>query len=756
MNRTFSFLLLVSLTVPVLASGNRFVFLDSDGVHERFLDTRTGETLLRDIDFRRAARGVQSTLWLQSRQVGDLVYFLFTEPGHIKRYDLQSGTWLADILLPETPTAFAVTGEQLSVAFGRRIARFDLSGRGETHLRNTVNDVYGLTPFGRFLLVQTSAGMQSIDALTGGLIDESNFWYRLGELAVRADGVGFGRSLGTSPSDIVRFEIGSDGVFGNQNDSPYHGGFPGAQWVRLLPDQARVVDNGGTVYHADDLVYATSVAGHFDDIAFYGNVPIILRDNHLIAFNRTLLETGRLEVAESLLKIAVVGETVVGFYEGTDGPETAVYAIEQLQPETPGAAVNPVGLAYTPDAVIMDRAGVLNLLSRAHLSVFRWSVAEQRYLDTIPLVNGPHYMTYSEATHALFFAYNSGALTRLDLDGDRREVPFANLPTAPLGLAAADQHIFACDSSGAWASHRLFNLAGELTEYVDWNHSSVEFIWSQPLRRMFFFGFGDLMYEEISTAGRIVDRGEAPYSNDTRVDYPIRVSPDGAYIVLGTGVIYSGADLARTNTLSNEIEDAAWFDGRLFTLHNLGGVTQLQEWGAGNFPILARLSYYGTPLRLFAAAGGLQVITMVDEVPVFSLYQPACAADPLPTVSTLPAEVEVCEGGETTLSLAVLEGEVTAWQWRFNGLPIAGADAADYTLPATGEAMLGAYDCLITSCNGSFLSSTATVRMGTTVYDDTAFAWWPNLPNSACYDTNQNSLTDVLDLVAMVNLGVPR
>ena len=66
----------------------------------------------------------------------------------------------------------------------------------------------------------------------------------------------------------------------------------------------------------------------------------------------------------------------------------------------PGEAVNPIGLAYTPDDIEITADGIVLLFSKARQSIFRWDPASESYLDTIPLIGSPDYMTYSAPHNA--------------------------------------------------------------------------------------------------------------------------------------------------------------------------------------------------------------------------------------------------------------------------------------------------------------------------------------------------------------------
>ena len=165
----------------------------------------------------------------------------------------------------------------------------------------------------------------------------------------------FGRDSGISPSDIVQINVNADGTFSGSSDSPYHGDYPGASKTFMFPDDSRVADSSGIIYNASDLTYSNSFAGTVDDVTFYGNLPIILRGGTLIAFSNTILESGRLTPEDHTpAKIYMNGDTIFSFYhENSRGVAVTQIDVALLTTEVPGEAVDPNGLLYTPDEIIL-------------------------------------------------------------------------------------------------------------------------------------------------------------------------------------------------------------------------------------------------------------------------------------------------------------------------------------------------------------------------------------------------------------------
>ena len=565
---------------------------------------------------------VASIPWLDSKESDGIVYFVFQSPARIERYDMNAETWLADISLGDTPTAFAVDADGLYISFGRRTSRFDLGGTGETHLHNTSSDATELFTINEFLYIYFSDTLVSVNKFSGTLISSKDYWYSMRGIDVAPTiGKAFARTTGVSPSDIVEVILNSDGTLGNQNDSPYHGDYPSAAKTFVFPGETRVADNSGIIYNSNDLTYSNSLAGSFDNLAFYGDLPIVLRDGTLIAYSNAFLETGRYTPDELPLEIYVKGEFIFSFFDGVQGTDVTKIPIGLLEPDEPGQPVDPNGLSYVPDSVLLGENEVVYLLSRSYLSIFRWSVSQRSYSETIPLSEAPTFMTYSGQPDRLYLAYPSGKITQIALDQtELSETPFANSPQTPCGLATAGEYLFACDPSGAWVSHFTYSPTGTLISQEDWNYRSDEYIWSEANRKMYFFrddtSPNDLLWEDINENGVIGGRKDSPYHSSEGIVHPIRVAPDGSIVVLGSGRIYDAISLEQIDTLSNNIADAVWGDGDLFTLRAFEGATQVQKWDA-DYSIQATLRLDGTPIRVFPVSEGLLVITHLFNKPWF-------------------------------------------------------------------------------------------------------------------------------------------
>lgn len=561
--------------------------------------------------------------WISAHKEGSVVYLLFGFPPLILRYDMEDEVWLTDIVFAQTPTAMAIDDEGLYVAFGEEVKRFALDGTGESVLRTAAFAVDEMVVDGPYLFLVSGRELESVDKDTGSLIDSESYTYSMGGLSIArsADKI-YARSVGVSPADIVSVDFAADGSLGTQTDSPFHGAYPSSEKTWVFPDEGRVADNSGIVYTAG-LGYGGSLAGAFDDLTFHGSGPIVVRDDELFAHGFDLLETGRFELDESVSSIFVHGDSIYGFYSSTDGADVVEVPVGSLVPPVPGPPVQPEGLIYAPDQILMGVDGVIFLLSGAHLSVFRWSTVEGEYLETISLTEAPLFMTYSGINQRLYLAYLSGRITQIDVAlgrGSASEVPFVNSPQQPCGLSAADPWIFVCDPSGSWVSHITYSPGGAFVSQVDFNYVAEEYVWSEANAKMYFIRSNvaprDLIWEEVDPLTGVIGADhDSPLHSSTGMTDPVRVHPDGLIVLLGSGRYHDAITLELLEELGTDLVDGQWSGENLVTLHAAGDDSELRTWNSFLAEVISTELIVGAPLRLLELAGSQWAVTDVDGVP---------------------------------------------------------------------------------------------------------------------------------------------
>lgn len=567
--------------------------------------------------------------WTDYERLGNLVYFLLPSDRAIVRYDLATESILPPITFAEEPVAFTVDLDAMYVSFGRRTSRFSLDGTGEMHLRNTVSNITDMVVVGDHLYLAFNDHIMSVSKTTGALLEDRDFFYSMQGLSASTAALKiFGRSKGVSPSDILEAGLNPDGTLIGLRDSIYHGDYPSASKTFVSPDDKWVFDNSGIAYAVSDLTYAGSLAGSFDDMSFFGDLPIVLRGNEVVAYSNTLLATGRHTLNQPGAVVELEGSVVFVFSSSTTGELVVeAFPVELLSPDEPGEPVNPLGVPYTPDTIAVDSSlNTVFLFDKELQSVFTWSLDFEQYGDTIPLLGSPGFMALSENNDRLYFAYMSGEITKIELGNGQAETPFVNSPQSPLGLATAGDYLFAVDPTGAWVSHFTYSPEGSLISQVEWNYFSREYVWSAANNKMYFFrddtSPNDLIWEDIDSTGTIGIKKDSPYHSSQNIRHPIRVSPDGSIVILGSGVIYDATTLSQIDSLANNVSDTAWSNGTVYTIRSSGADSEIQQWGT-NYSIDDSIPVAGEPVALRAIESKLLVITLVDGVPRIVLWDPS-------------------------------------------------------------------------------------------------------------------------------------
>jgi hypothetical protein len=91
--------------------------------------------------------------------------------------------------------------------------------------------------------------------------------------------------------------------------------------------------------------------------------------------------------------------------------------------------------------------------------------------------------------------------------------------------------------------------------------------------------------------------------------------------LLGSGRIYDGESLEQVDTLPYEIADADWLYGELHTIRDNLDSSVVEVWG-GNYGLEGAYQVPGEPVALRRTLGTLLIITSVDGVPRFYIFDP--------------------------------------------------------------------------------------------------------------------------------------
>lgn len=278
--------------------------------------------------------------------------------------------------------------------------------------------------------------------------------------------------------------------------------------------------------------------------------------------------------------------------------------------------------AFIPDKIVGDGSGIIYLLSSDNYRVYRWSMAAHGYIS--PLVVGseqainaisPTLMEYSPAHGRLYFGYENGNATYIDLaQTNGAESSFATIAQAVRGIGAAGDKVLLQDPSGAWATHYIYDSSGHLLDSKEWNYYSRAYAWDASLNRIYFFrddmSPDDLHYEQLDpVSGEIVASGETPYHGNYQIAAPILVSPDGNSVLIGSGDIYAADTLVWKKALASSFQFGTWLaNGKVVTLRAFGANSRIDIYDS-NQNWTGESDISGAPRGIYELSGKIHVVT---------------------------------------------------------------------------------------------------------------------------------------------------
>jgi len=555
-------------------------------------------------------------IWLEAKASNHIAYFLFQNPPSIKRFDMAANSWLSDITLLATPTAFTVDSDGIYVAFDLRVARLNLDGSGETTLYTAPKKVIDLFTYNNYLVAVTFDYLNSLDKFSGTFISQGFNPYE-----VKHYSLGAGKAFGRNNEKIFSVVLNEDGTIGSIKECPYWYSRLYAHKTYVFPDGLRVADDSGYVFNTDDLIYNSQLSTQTDlfyDLAFYANQPVYAKMGTLYALTGTLELLGRFTPFYPPQAIFVEGDFIYSFFGSGTHIDVNRTPASWLNLKPSGTVMDPGTLVFTPDRIMVDKDEVVYLLSRTHHCIVRWSVPQRAYLESILLKETPRSIAYSKETHRLYIAYSTGAVTQIRLGESLQEQPFIQSPGVVYTLATAGQYVFTNEYINYLTLyHNTYNPDGDRLSQVQIHYGMRGTTWSEVNRKMYYLDeYWNLSSEVIDENGILGEIAHSVESYDH--DNPVRVAPDGSVVVIGTGHIYDAHLLTRLAKMDGKIQEAAWIASTLYTVQD----NRLQIRDA-NYQVVDSRPLNGSTLALFNVSEGLLMVTSVWGKPYFSVWDPS-------------------------------------------------------------------------------------------------------------------------------------
>lgn len=273
-------------------------------------------------------------------------------------------------------------------------------------------------------------------------------------------------------------------------------------------------------------------------------------------------------------------------------------------------------LPFDPDATLIDDASIVYLLDADRKRVFRYSQPTGEYLASIEVGEGVRQLALAAQTARLYVLYDSDEVTYVDLGSETpREVGFLG-PDEPIDAMQAVGDLLFVGLRRAEA-HELFDAEGRAVDHAEQRQRSGAFEWSAVTDRIYFLRMGSppsLVSEAIDVEARTIG-SQVRSPNIHGVDYapPVRISPDGRRIVVGTGSVFDADDLSHQGSAGQSFLDATWLaDGTFVSVRDLeGGRSRVEHWTA-DLRLISSETFPGSALAIVVRAGSALVLTLVE------------------------------------------------------------------------------------------------------------------------------------------------
>jgi hypothetical protein len=589
-----------------------------------------------------------TTPWREAVRFGDLVYFLYTTPAQIARYDLAAERWLPAVALTpgRTPTRFAPAVEGVYLAYDRTLVRRSPDLTTETSILTASSSIEHLFVFGDALYYALASGngysrlhrttLQDL-GFAGRSVDRSYYYQTSVAAGIRK---AFSRT-GSSSAGMDMLTFAADGTFTAQA-GPDRSRFPSASRTFVFPGEQYVADDAGVVYRTSDLGAAGSLGEPVGDLDFFADgTPVVLRDRTVTTARRdAFFEDGRHLLTRVGLRLFARNDAayVFGPPETTGGtPSVVKLARSEIAPSTPAALPGAAGQRFSiDDAYFGD--GVVHVFSRSQQALVRWSPGSRSFLPSVPLRAAPRMTEYQPGNNRALFLYPDGHVTEVPLSpgatSERVIGTVSNLVSnlLDLGDLALVSMPFGQSTDGF---SMLFGTGTNLRATRASVGAGSGSAWVPATRRI----YSPVSSSAATTEYQVVDRNGLPgargVNSNLRSVPPLRFNPEGTFFVTGNGRVVSG-ELVSVGALSNDISDAAWLPGGLYTLRTVAGETQVQRWSRGNYLQTGTLSIRGLPVRIFQISDTqLVVISQSLGFPIFTLVNSDLSVEGGATVTQL-------------------------------------------------------------------------------------------------------------------------
>jgi hypothetical protein len=553
------------------------------------------------------------------QQKNDIVYFLFAAPNKIVRYDLNSNEFLAKISLAKIPTAFHVGETKIYTSYGKDLTQSDISGNSSSSIFQAVNEIRNLTLLGNYLYSVNSDNRINIISTDTHTEIENRYYSSNATDLIASPTQQSIFSVENYTYTPRKVTLDNSGTITHRIHSELRSSSPHPSNVYLHPSENNIYTDKGFIYSTDDLSFRGTLTGSFTDMTFLDNRPIVIRENNVFIYSDNNLDSKSFILDHMPSHVAAKDQIITSFVTTSSLVSAHQTNIDQLVKPTATPTKNPATSVYQTDLITTNEDNIVYLVDKENLAIHRRKAEEKEFASSWGLVEAPNWITYSASHKRLYLGYESGKITYFDTTktGDTEEVHFISLTNAIRALVSAGDYLFAKDVRySSYTNSYSIDEQGIIIDHTGNGETSEEYVWNHLNDYVYQISNRHIRWTELlSSDGNFGVYQSGNYNSDSNYKFPLRISPNGQILLLGSGEIIGTNNQATLNNLSNSIDDATWINGKLATIKK--DTNTLQFWQEDYLLTSEHQLSKTQNTRLFNLKEKLLIVKQSDTRPIF-------------------------------------------------------------------------------------------------------------------------------------------
>ena len=553
------------------------------------------------------------------QQKNDIVYFLFAAPNKIIRYDLSSNAFLTKISLDKIPTAFHVSETKIYTSYDKEIVQSDIRGSSSSSIYQAVSEIKHLTLLGDYLYCINSDNRTKVIS-TDTYTEVSNNYYSTSATDLVASPIKQSvYSVANYSRTPSKATLDASGKITRRINSQFGPSGTYANTLYLHPSENEIYSNKGFIYSAEDLSFLGTLTGDFTDMTFLGNRPVVIRENHLFIYSEDNLDSKSVLLDHTPHYVAAKDKIITSFVTSDSLVSAHQTHIDLLIKPTATSPKDPSTTSYITDLMTTDNNNIVYLVDKDNLAIHRRKAEEKEFANSWGLVESPNRITYSKSHERLYLGYQSGKITYFDTTkaDTAEEIHFVSLTSEIRALVSAGDYLFAKDGeSNSYTYSYSIDKDGMIINHRSNNEHSEEYVWNHLNDYIYQLDTRFIRWTELlSSDGNFGIYKNSNYNSESNYKFPLRISPNGQILLLGSGEIIGTNNQTILNNLANSIDDAAWINGNLITMKE--GTNTLQFWQEDYLLTSEHQLSKTNNTRLFNLNKKLLIVKQLNTRPIF-------------------------------------------------------------------------------------------------------------------------------------------